>query len=263
MITLIKLGGSLITNKLVERQFRHTIMDRLAVEISSALSNDSELRPIIGHGSGSFGHFAANRYRTIDGVSSPHEWRAFAEVATVAAELNYLVANSLQKAGVPVWRLQPSASSMCNDSELVSMSLEQIRQALDNGLVPLVYGDVSLDTIRGGTILSTEKIFFYLTNHLAVRRIFLLGEVEGVYDSEGAIIREINDTNFSTFEAAIGGSAGIDTTGGMETKVRDMIELVKRLPSVEVRIFDGREPFLLEKALKGTASPGTLIRINS
>lgn len=263
MITLVKLGGSLITNKLVERQFHQAVMDRLAAEISSALGSDHRLQLIIGHGSGSFGHFAASRHRTIEGVHSYQEWQAFAEVAAVAAELNYLVGNSLQKAGIPVWRLQPSASSICDNGELVSLSVDQIRWALDNGLVPLVYGDVSFDTVRGGTIMSTEKLFFYLAKHLAVRRIFLLGEVEGVYDAGGELIPVINQTNFVEVETALGGSAGIDTTGGMETKVRDMLELVRSLPSIEIRIFDGRQPLLLEKALTGTVSPGTLIRMVS
>jgi isopentenyl phosphate kinase len=260
MITLVKLGGSLITNKLAERQFRQSIMDRLASEIASACEINHDLKLIIGHGSGSFGHFAASRYRTIDGVHSLQEWRAFAEVATVAAELNYLVAKSLHEAGVPVWRLQPSSSSICNDGELVLMSVDPIRRALNNGLVPLVYGDVSFDNVRGGTILSTERIFLYLTAQLAVSRIFLLGEVEGVYDSRGAIIHEINNNNFAEIESALGRSLGVDTTGGMNTKVRDMMELVSRLPAIEVRIFDGRQPSLLEKALLGVSSPGTVIR---
>ncbi len=152
---------------------------------------------LIGHGSGSFGHVVAKRYQTMQGVHTPEEWRGFAQVATVAAELNYLMARTLQAAGVPVWRFQPSASALSRDGVLDrDMAHAPIRQALSHGLVPLVYGDVSLDEMRGGTIVSTETVFFYLARQLPVNQIFLLGEVDGVYDESGTVIPRITPRRF-------------------------------------------------------------------
>src|ERR1041385_7446418 len=162
MLIFLKLGGSLITDKRVERSFREDVMDRLSQEIAAAYQAMPSLQLVVGHGSGSFGHFAAKEYGTADGVHTADEWQAFAHVATVAAELNYLVANSLEKAGVPVWRVQPSASAVSNNGDIVQMSIEPMRRALEHRIVPLIYGDVSIDNTRGGTIISTEKIFFYL-----------------------------------------------------------------------------------------------------
>lgn len=259
MLTFIKLGGSLITNKLVERSYRENVADRLATEIASAMQIKPDLEVLIGHGSGSFGHFAASRNKTAQGVHSPSEWKAFAEVATVAAELNYLVAKSLQKAGIPVWRMQPSASAKSHDGEIRQLAIEPIRSALEHKLVPLVYGDVSLDEVRGGTIISTEKIFFYLAQQLRVQQVLLLGEVEGVQDLEGRLIPEITRESIAEIEKALGGSAGVDVTGGMETKVRDMLSLVQLIPQMHIRIMDGTQPDLLQRALVGAVFPGTLI----
>ena len=125
--------------------------------------------------------------------------------------------------------------------------------------MPLVYGDVAFDTVRGGTITSTESLFFYLAGYLSVRRILLLGEVEGVLDTAGQPIRHITPASLASIEAALGGSAGTDVTGGMETKVRDMVALVQRIPGLEVRILDGRDPERLLRVLAGTSSDGTLI----
>ena len=72
------------------------------------------------------------------------------------------------------------------------------------GLVPLVYGDVSLDDVRGGTIVSTETVFFYLARHLPVRHVLLLGEVEGVYDPSGNVIPRITAETLESIEAALG-----------------------------------------------------------
>ncbi|HEX2905310.1 MAG TPA: isopentenyl phosphate kinase [Phototrophicaceae bacterium] len=259
MLTFVKLGGSLITDKQVEASFRESIAARLAAEIAAALRQDATLQLLIGHGSGSFGHFAAKRHQTMAGVHTPEQWRAFAEVATVAAELNYLIAKTLRTAGVPVWRLQPSASALSQDGLLVNLAIEPIRQALQQGLVPLVYGDVSLDTQRGGTIISTETIFFYLAQQVPVKRILLLGEVDGVYDSAGRVIPLITPANFEAVAATVGGSAGIDVTGGMETKVRDMLALAQHIPGLTIRILNGDQPELLQQALLHQAEPGTLI----
>lgn len=258
-LTFIKLGGSLITDKRDEDSFHAETMRRLAQEIAAALVEDGSLRLLLGHGSGSFGHMAASRYGTANGVHTDDEWRGFAEVATVAAELNYLVADNLAEVGLPVWRLQPSASAHCEDGILVELATEPARRALEHGLVPLVYGDVALDRVRGGTIISTEQILGYLAHRLPVKRIFLLGEVAGVFDSDGTLIPEITPDNIAQHRAALGGSAGTDVTGGMLTKVEGMLALAGAVVELTIRIFDGREPDLLRQALMGKAHPGTLI----
>ena len=259
MLVFVKLGGSLITDKRVENSFRVEAASRVAAELQAALKQNSDLRMLVGHGSGSFGHFAGKRYGTMAGVHTPEEWRGFAHVATVAAELNHLMAKTLDEAGVPVWRMQPSASALSRDGVLISMAVEPIRQAFEHSLVPLVYGDVSLDEVRGGTIISTETVFFYLARHLPVQRVLLLGEVDGVYDQFGKMIAKITPQTLPTVEAALGGSAGTDVTGGMETKVRDMVALVETVPNLTIRIMNGTQPGLLEAALLDQVQPGTLI----
>lgn len=262
MLTFIKFGGSLITDKRLKGSFYENVVTRLGREIQAAMSANPDLQVLIGHGSGSFGHFAARQYGTMQGVHTPEQWRGFAHVAAAAAELNHLTAKTLQSVGLPVWRIQPSASAYSRDGVIVSMAVEPIREALTHSIVPLVYGDVSLDEVRGGTIISTETIFFYLAHHLPVSNILLLGEVEGVFDQHGQIIPEITPENFDTIEAALGGSAGTDVTGGMETKVRDMLTLTQEVQDLTIRIFDGTRPDLLRQTFLGESKPGTLIRGN-
>jgi isopentenyl phosphate kinase len=259
MLTFLKIGGSLITDKRTERSFRTETAAALAGAIHAARVERPELGLLIGHGSGSFGHFAAVRHGTMDGVHTAEDWRGYAEVAATAADLNALVAASLREAGIPALRVQPSASALCDDGVLRQMAVEPIRQALQHGLVPLVYGDVALDSTRGGTIISTESILTYLANHLPVAQILLLGEVAGVLDAGGEVIPQITPATIAAYEGALGGSAGTDVTGGMLTKVRDMLALVIAHPALRVRILDGRDPEVLRRTLTGDATPGTLI----
>lgn len=44
----------------------------------------------MGHGSGSFGHVAAAKHGTINGVSGPTQWKGFCDVSDAASRLNRL-----------------------------------------------------------------------------------------------------------------------------------------------------------------------------
>lgn len=259
MITLVKLGGSLITDKTQQATFRSEVMARLAQEIRSALDENPDLQLIVGHGSGSFGHFEAKQHNTINGVKTSEEWHGFARVATIAAELNYLVSRELHSANVPVIRMQPSASAIAEDGVITHMALNSIEQSVHNQLIPLVYGDVVFDTIRSGTIVSTETVFSYLVQHLPIKQILLLGEVDGVYNTQKEVISHITPANFETYRAALGGSSGVDVTGGMLTKVQDMLRLATAPPYPTVHIINGKTDGLLHATLLEASDGGTRI----
>ncbi len=108
-----------------------------------------------------------------------------------------------------------------------------LRTLLENGLVPLVQGDVALDTVRGATIVSTEDVFIYLAREFQPTHILLAGEVAGVFenaDMTGAIIPVITPGNVAQYVAALGGSHGTDVTGGMIGKVQQMLGVVQQHP---------------------------------
>jgi isopentenyl phosphate kinase len=251
----LKLGGSLITDKTQENTPRLNVLYRLAQEIHSSLvTRHSSL--LLGHGSGSFGHAAAKKYGTRQGVRDAADWRGFADVSVAAARLNRIVADCLHNAGLPVISVLPSASVVCADGVLKSMDTRLINTALAHGLAPLVMGDVALDTVRGGTIVSTEEVFAYLSQHLPVTRILLAGETDGVYEryspkEPSPIIPHITPHNWHEISSGIGGSRGADVTGGMASKVLDMVRLVQAHPNITVQIFSGLVEGNVVRALAG------------
>lgn len=219
-----------------------------------------DLRLLIGHGSGSFGHWAAKPYGTHRGVRTPAQWWGYAEVAAAAARLNRIVTDAFLDAGVPVLSVQPSASARCHDGILEEMDTEPIGAALERGLVPLIYGDVALDDVRGGTIAPTEELFAFLADALRPRRILLLADVPGVLDSQGTVIPRITPGNLPTLRNALSGSDDVDVTGGMADKVTRMVDLVQRHTETTVHILTGTEPGLLTRALlHKTLDAGTRI----
>ncbi|NPV66786.1 MAG: uridylate kinase [Anaerolineae bacterium] len=260
MLTFVKLGGSLITDKRGVEVFHAERTAALARAIQQARQARPDLQLVIGHGSGSFGHVAAHRHQTAAGVRTAAEWEGFAEVARAAGRLNRLVTDALAGAGIPVWNLQPSASAECADGALQRLEVRPLQVALEHGLVPLVYGDVALDTVRGGTIVSTEALFFFLAPVLRPERVVLLGEVAGVLDPAGRVIPRITPLDLPEIEVALGGSHGVDVTGGMASKVRDMVALVTAIPGLTVQIVSGLDADLVRQVLvTPDSAAGTVI----
>ncbi len=259
MLYLLKLGGSLITEKSQARTTRPEVLARLAQEIAAAVREQPDLRLVIGHGSGSFGHVAGMRNGTRHGVRTQNQWLGFAEVWKEARALNQIVIEALQTAGLPVIAFPPSAGVIATDGQVSSWDLAPLQAALSAKLVPLINGDTIFDRHLGGTILSTEELFFYLAPRLQASRILLAGIEPGVwkdYPERSELVSAITPQNFDAVRKSLGASASTDVTGGMVTKVEEMLRLVQRNPGLEVQIFSGDE---ISGALRGE-SPGTRIR---
>lgn len=265
MIVFLKLGGSLITDKTRAETARPQVIRRLAREIRAALGSQPELQLLLGHGSGSFGHSAAQRTRLLE--RDRFDPMAYAEVGAAAARLNRIVTDICVDEGVPAVALPPSASAQCSAGRLQQLLAVPTQTLLAQGAVPLVYGDVALDDVRDVAIISTESIFAYLARMLNPAYIILAGEVDGVFttdpvhDPGAQPIPELTPETFPAVAQGLGGSAGIDVTGGMLSKVRTMVDLVAEQPDIEVRIISGLEAGRVERLLTTQRiEGGTIIR---
>lgn len=259
-LVFIKLGGSLITNKRQRHKPETAILQRLARELRAVREARPDVAIVLGHGSGSFGHWEAKKYDTRAGVHGPEAWQGFTQVSAAALQLNRLVVDIFVKVGVPVLSLQPLASAMVDDGTLTDLNLAALQQALDHNLVPLVFGDVAFDKTRGGTIVSTEDIFVYLAHALRPSRILLLGNAPGVLDSTHTIIPQITPASYGQAQIHLRGSSYTDVTGGMADKVERMVQLVAEMPDLRVWILTGRKTGNLQHAiLHPDQVPGTLI----
>jgi isopentenyl phosphate kinase len=274
-LVFLKLGGSLITDKTQPYTPLLDVMDDLALQIKTALQTHPEMRLVIGHGAGSFGHVPASEYHTRDGLppqptplahrerdeSEDNYWKGFAETWYQASSLNRFVMKALHKADIRAISLPPSASVIASDGQVSIWETTPIRMALASGIVPVIFGDVTYDEVRGGTILSTEDLFMSLAHALHPERILLAGLEAAVwadFPARTKIIETITPASFNEIKGTVGRSHGADVTGGMESKVKQMLDLVEGNSDLRIQIFSGTEPGNIVRALTGETL-GTII----
>jgi isopentenyl phosphate kinase len=261
-VTLVKLGGSLLTDKTVAEAARPEVIARLAAEIAAA-------RPrlagglVVGHGSGSFGHVAAKRHGLASGLHRADQLPGVSLTQERAAALHWQVTAALAAAGLCPFSFAPSSSLVAAAGRPRTLALEALGLALGRGLLPVVYGDIVLDREWGVSICSTERLFELLCRDLPahgfhVARILWLGETDGVYDAAGRTLPRLAAGDLAELRGVVGGAAGTDVTGGMLHRVESALGLAATagVPSL---IANGTTPGLLAAALRGEPVTGTTI----
>jgi len=260
-IVLLKLGGSLITDKTRPGVARHAAILRLAEELASAAKHPRGPRLVVGHGSGSYGHAAAADGGLTPGANARRRVDAISRTQHRAAELHRLVVAALVNAGARPFSFAPSSFLCATNGRVGRPFVEPIFEALDLGLLPVVYGDVVLDRRRGAVVVSTEELFLLLVKEAARRRspvvrAVWLGETDGVRDDGGTIARLSAAAALRTARQVTGAS-GADVTGGMALRLRAAGALAKA--GISSSIVDGRRAGAIAAAIAGRASGGTRV----
>ena len=177
---ILKIGGSVITNKNGELAAKTEIINRLAEEIKKA--NLDNL--LIVHGGGSFGHPIAKKYGIKEGFKQETQKAGFAETHHVMTVLNGLVMDALIWHNVAALSITPSSFIITNNGRIRLFEDTILRSLLKMRIVPVLYGDSILDDTLGFTIISGDQIISHLANIFQASRIVMGVDVDGLFDSD-------------------------------------------------------------------------------
>jgi isopentenyl phosphate kinase len=260
-LLFLKLGGSLITDKTRPGVARRAQIPRLARELAAAARRPRGPRLLVGHGSGSFGHAAAASGGLIPGADARRSLDAIERTQRAAAELHRIVVAALANAGARPFSFAPSSFLHAVNGRLTGF-FEPIFEALGRGLLPVVYGDVVLDSRRGAVVVSTEELFLVLAREAArrdhpVARVLWLGETDGVRDRDGSTIARLSAADAKRSARRVTGASGVDVTGGMALRLRAAATLAEA--GVPSAIVDGRKSGAIASAIAGRDTGGTRV----
>lgn len=259
-IVVVKLGGSIITDKSIVGEANLAKIHQLAEEIGE-LRKKSSVGLVLVHGGGSFSHPPAEKYKTRLGLKIAGSL-GMAETIKAGADLNKLVINALIEQGLPAIPVHPPSTIVMSNAKLKGIYLPPLLSLLDNKLLPVTYGDVVTDVELGCADISSDQIVGWVATRLRdhgydPKMIVHVGSTNGVYDQDGKTIPEINRQNYSIYKKFIQGSEGIDVTGGMSGKVRQALLFAEEgIPTLIISAHRGN----LTAAILGGSVDGTWIR---
>jgi isopentenyl phosphate kinase len=214
---ILKLGGSVITDKSAGCAVDHARIDSVATDLAGA-------RPgglLMIHGAGSCGHPEAKRYHLDKGVCAGHTDGIFVTHRAVSS-LNDAVVSALRKKGVAAVGVHPLHTGIADNGRLVGFECRHLEKMLSLGMVPVIHGDVVMDLSKGACIVSGDQLVRYLAVVLRINRVGLATDVPGVLDG-GVVVPAITRKTLPALQ--IGSSSHTDVTGGMRGKIDELLGL--------------------------------------
>jgi len=257
--TILKIGGSVITDKNGELAARTEVINRLIEEVAKA--NVKNL--IIVHGGGSFGHPTAQKYSIKDGLKEPSQKAGFAETHHVMTVLNGLVMDALVWHNVPAISVTPSSCMITENGRIKFFEDTILKMMLKMSLTPVLYGDATLDEKLGFTILSGDQIVSHLARKFNACKIVMGVDTDGLYDADPNVAKNaklyphLTLGELKAIQGKLGKSTAADVTGGMLGKITELIPAVEQ--GIPVTIINAAKSNRVYKALIGEKVEGTII----
>lgn len=257
-LRLVKLGGSVITDKARPLAFRPRVMRRLARELAPFAGEGL----VVVHGAGSFGHVRAAEYGLAGGIEGLRQVEGTAVVQRDVRDLDLRVVGALLDEGVPAVSLPPFSLLELEAGELVAFDAVPFQRAIARGLVPVTFGDVVADREQGVAIASGDLLMSALASVLRPEQAVFVTAVDGVYDGEpgeeGArLLREVTPED-ARVALGTSGEGVADVTGSMWGKLGEAFEVARA--ARETWIVGGGRPGRLRALLEGRRVKGTRVR---
>ncbi|MEM2138393.1 MAG: isopentenyl phosphate kinase [Candidatus Anstonellaceae archaeon] len=220
---ILKLGGSAITAKEQFMKANKGNIAKLAKAIAKAW-NSGVHDLIIVHGAGSFGHALVLKYKLDNGVRTMKEQEGCKKTQEACAELSRLVVGALLKERVPAVSIAPHSIIVSNNKRIEMLDESPIFDAIEKGEVPVLYGDMVMDSSLGFSVCSGDQIVAYPAKW--ADRVVMASAVDGVM-ADGKVVRLITKKNFAEVAKHLKTSDKPDVTGGMAGKIKEIMGMGK------------------------------------
>jgi isopentenyl phosphate kinase len=254
---IIKLGGSVITDKTKENYFKQEVVEKLAKEIKKA-----NKKTVIIHGAGSFGHIIADKYKLNEGQQTNDQLLGFSLTLGMVQKLNSLVLDSLHKNDISAVSISPHSVLKLNNHKPLTFDYGIFNNYLDKGFTPVTFGNVVLDKKLGFSICSGDLLMLLLSEHLKPEKTIFVIDEDGLYTSNPKKDKNVELITETTIDQlnryTTSKDRHTDVTGGMRGKIETIRNIA--MYGIDTILLNGNKPDRLFKVLIGENPKSTIIR---
>ncbi len=248
-IILLKLGGSLLTDKNKPFSLREDILESCLNQII-----ESKKAIILIHGGGSFGHPIAKKYQISQGLNDSIKDQIMGLSKTHEAMIKFdsIIINKMLDNGRSAISVQPSSIFIQDFNEIIFKSIDPIEKMLDLGIIPVLYGDILLSWDSSFTILSGDQIILKLCEKIQkykISKVIFAIEEDGIYIKDNGnekLALKLRSNDLVDLKLAELDQK-IDVTGGIRGKLETIKEIIKL--GIPVQIINGIKNKNILKAL--------------
>ena len=260
-VKILKIGGSVITNKKLDSSLNFDVVKNISEEIAKWLADNGENKLILTVGGGSFGHPLAHQYQ----INSPAKDKSplgFVRTVTNVQKMANQIANIFQNNGVSLMSISPSSIFTTDKGKISASYLNAIIFALQNSLIPFLWGDAVFDTTHTYRVLSADQINTYLFENLELLEVVYGTNVDGIFSSDPSIDRSaelieiVNNQNYDHVLSLLSRPKYLDVTKGMLGKLEEIHNISRR--PLKSKIFNALKSGNVYKVLRGD-KVGTMI----
>jgi len=243
---LIKLGGSIVTNKGKPQSARRKTIDNILKQIKKI--NEPM---ILVHGGGSYGHYWSVKYG-MHTKPARYSLKGLSVVKNSKIELDKIILDSATKNKINTYSLPPT--DFMNGNKPIRNKIQKIGEIAKSGLIPITYGDALWYGQKKSYILSGDVIMTTIGKILKPRLSIFVLDVDGVYSNTKSkkLIRD-----FKKEKPTISINK-MDVTGGMTRKISEATKLSRS--GLKVFFVNGNKPQRIIDATSGKKFEGTLFR---
>jgi len=250
-LLVIKLGGSLITYKDKPLVARIDVIERIGEELKPAYPN-----MIITHGTGSFGHPLALKYKIHKGFHGKHEERiGISETKYWVNHLTQMVIRSLLDADIPAFPFHPSSLGVMEEGKFIYFNTEPLKGYLEMGIIPVLPADGPYDRVKGALIASGDYLAEILAREFNPNAVIFVMDEDGLI-YQGELVKEITLPELEQIYEKL--EEGKDATGGLKGKLRHVIRILQR--KIPVKLVNGLVEGRLKSLLRGGDPPHTYLK---
>lgn len=241
---LVKLGGSVLTDKSRPEHFHKAVANRLVHELQRA-----RVPIVLAHGAGSFGHPFVKEYGIGVGPMTEVKRDGVAKTMASVARLHAEILSVAAHAGLRPVSIPLHLDLKADNGVLVGLPVDAISALLKHGYTPVLHGTLAQDPKVGWQVVSADAIMVALAEEIEPRLAVFVTDVDGVLDDAGNLRQSVTDAE--GIDAKIDGD---DVTGGMQGKVQNGLLVATSCPTI---VLNGTVRGRLEDALKGRDVPCT------
>ncbi|MHA1234248.1 MAG: isopentenyl phosphate kinase [Promethearchaeota archaeon] len=268
-LVIIKLGGSLLTDKLKAYKLKKEVLKAVAVEIKECIDLGLLKSLVIVHGVGSFGHPPVLQYNLHKGFRNKDQLISMSKTQQIVNKLRKTIATAFLEEGVPINLMHASSMVVGSKMIITDYAFTSLEGFLSLGMVPLIGGDMMYDTSMGFSVCSGDQLAVVLSRVLHAKQLIFATDVPGVFNKDPKIRedaqlhREININEIEQFLSKINEEIKADASGKMRGKLLSLASIKDQIKEgFEVAILSMNKKGVLKNYLKGEEHELTKIIYN-